>query len=261
VEFMPGAFAYHLHSYSAQTLRSTEQNWVGPLLNKGATITMGCVDEPYLVGTPNIAAFLDGFFVGFSFGEAAYAAQGWLSWQTTVVGDPLYRAFARRPDEQHHDLEKRQSKLIEWSHLRVVAMNQAIGTSIDDVIGYLEKTAVTKRSAVLTEKLADLYWAKKQFADAFDTYEQVLKLDPTPQQKVRVMLGLAQKRSGYGLNAAACSLYQKFVQDFPDYPDLLAIYQRLLPLAQKLGNKDEIERCQQQIRRLSPPTAAAAPKA
>ncbi len=57
VEFMPGAFAYHLHSYSAATLRSTNQNWAGPLLAKGATITMGCVDEPYLSGTPDVAVF------------------------------------------------------------------------------------------------------------------------------------------------------------------------------------------------------------
>ena len=52
VEFMPGAFAYHLHSFSAATLRSASQNWVGPLLAKGATITMGCVAEPYLSGHP-----------------------------------------------------------------------------------------------------------------------------------------------------------------------------------------------------------------
>ena len=58
VEFMPGAFAYHLHSFSAATLRSETQNWCGPLLAKGATCTMGCVYEPYLTGTPNVAAFL-----------------------------------------------------------------------------------------------------------------------------------------------------------------------------------------------------------
>ena len=41
VEFMPGAFAYHLHSFSARTLRSATQGWVGPLLAKGATATLG----------------------------------------------------------------------------------------------------------------------------------------------------------------------------------------------------------------------------
>ncbi|HEX5400025.1 MAG TPA: TIGR03790 family protein, partial [Verrucomicrobiae bacterium] len=52
VEFMPGAFAYHLHSFSAATLRSASQDWCGPLLAKGATCTMGCVYEPYLALTP-----------------------------------------------------------------------------------------------------------------------------------------------------------------------------------------------------------------
>jgi len=32
VEFLPGAFAYHLHSFSAANLRSASENWVGPLL-------------------------------------------------------------------------------------------------------------------------------------------------------------------------------------------------------------------------------------
>jgi len=41
VEFMPGAIAYHLHSASATTIRSATECWVGPLLAKGATVTMG----------------------------------------------------------------------------------------------------------------------------------------------------------------------------------------------------------------------------
>ena len=98
VEFMPGAFAYHLHSFSANTLRSTNEYWVGPLLAKGATCTMGCVNEPYLSCTPNVAAFLARLIAdGFTFGEAAWAAQPVLSWQTTVVGDPLYRPFGKAP--------------------------------------------------------------------------------------------------------------------------------------------------------------------
>jgi uncharacterized protein (TIGR03790 family) len=61
VEFMPGAFAYHLQSFSAHTLRSTTQNWCGPLLAAGATATMGSIDEPFLDGTPNIGVFFAGW--------------------------------------------------------------------------------------------------------------------------------------------------------------------------------------------------------
>ena len=42
VEFMPGAFAYHLYSFSASTLRSTS-SWAGTLLAQGATCTLGSV--------------------------------------------------------------------------------------------------------------------------------------------------------------------------------------------------------------------------
>jgi uncharacterized protein (TIGR03790 family) len=96
VEFLPGAFAYHLHSFSAANLRSASENWVGPLLARGATATMGCVAEPYLEFTPNPAMFLERWgYVGMTLGEAATAAHPVLSWQTVVVGDPLYRPFGR----------------------------------------------------------------------------------------------------------------------------------------------------------------------
>jgi uncharacterized protein (TIGR03790 family) len=257
VEFMPGAFAYHLHSFSAQTLRTTNEHWVGPLLAKGATITMGSVDEPYLMGTPDVAAFLAQLiYMQFSFGEAAYASQNSLSWQNIAVGDPLYRPFGRKPQDQHLDLERRQSKLIEWSHLRVVNLNQAMGADPDELIGYLEQMPLTRKSAVLREKLADLYWAKKKFSDALEFYDATLKLDPSPQQKIRIMLKLAERRAFFGPEQAAFNLYQKFLNDFPDYPDLLSIYQKLLPLAQKLAKKEEVERCEREIKRLAPPPPA-----
>jgi len=54
------------------------------LLAQGATCTMGSVDEPYLSGTPDISVFLNRLlYRGFTFAEAAYAAQASLSWQTT----------------------------------------------------------------------------------------------------------------------------------------------------------------------------------
>src|SRR5262245_17921983 len=71
LEFMPGAFAYHLHSYSAQTIRNPNERWVGPLLARGATCTMGCTEEPYLEGTPDVGVFINRWlFMGYTFAEA-----------------------------------------------------------------------------------------------------------------------------------------------------------------------------------------------
>jgi len=184
VEFMPGAFAYHLHSFSAHTIRAPDQYWVGPLLAKGATVTMGCVDEPYLEGTPDVATFFGRFTLfGFSFGEAAYASQSALSWQTTVVGDPLYRPFGTwslgghfgaRLGELHAELVARKSKLIEWSHLQLANANLAAGFSTAEVVSYLEQQPVTKQSAVLQEKLAEIFDSQGKLSDEIEAYERAL---------------------------------------------------------------------------------------
>lgn len=242
VEFMPGAFAYHLHSFSAATLRSETSNWAGPLLAKGVTATMGSVFEPYLMGTPDIAMFFDRLIVrGFSFGEAAYASTAPLSWQTTMVGDPLYRPFGRSPQQVHEELVRRGSKLVEWSHLRVVDLNLATGVREGEMIGYLEQVPLTRQSAVLTEKLADLYVAVGKPASAVHSYEQVLKLAPTPQQKVRVMLLRAEKLAVLERPADALAVYQQFLKEFSDYPDRRTVVQKALPLAEKLGRKSELD--------------------
>jgi uncharacterized protein (TIGR03790 family) len=260
VEFMPGAFAYHLHSFSAQTIRSPTSNWVGPLLAKGVTATMGCVEEPYLEGTPDIQTFIIRFvYYGFSFGEAAYACQSSLSWQTTVVGDPLYRPFAKKPLEQHAELVRSHSKLIEWSHLKVVNMNLANGVPPEKLIGYLQMTPETFNSAILLEKLADLYFTKANFPEAVRYYRKALDQSPSPQQEVRLMLSLARTLDFQGDEKEAFGVYQRFVKTFPDYPDLLSIYRKLTPLAEQVGKPEEKEQYQREINRLVPGAAAVKP--
>ncbi len=262
VEFMPGAVAYHLHSFSAHTLRAPDQYWVGPLLAKGATATMGYVEEPYLDGTVNVAALLaDLTFFGFSFGEAAYAAQQVLSWQTTVVGDPLYCPFGRKhPGEQvgdrfrdlHLQLLEHRNKLIEWSHLQVVNLNLAMGHTASDAIGYLEQQPTTQKSSVLLEKLAAIYYTQGKLSDAFEANGKALQLPMTPLQRVRVLLAQAQLLATFVKEEQAFDLYQQFLKEFPDYPDPLVIYQKMLPLARSLKKTSEVEKIQKEVERLSP---------
>jgi len=254
VEFMPGAFAYHLHSFNAATLRTTNTHWTGPLLAKGATITFGSVEEPYLSGTPDVATFLSRLiYLRFSYGEAAYAAQGALSWQTTVIGDPLYRPFLRAPDALHFDLEKRGSPLLEWSHLRVVNLNQATGMKTEELTEYLEQVLLLlNKSAVLLEKMGDLHRSLKKLPEAMRAYEQALNHVASPQQKIRLMLMLAELQSHSDREKDAFALYQKFLVEVPRYPAPLNIYQKLLPLAQRLGEKADVEKYQAEIKRLTP---------
>ncbi len=143
VEFMPGAFAYHLQSYSAQTLRSTTQNWCGPLLAKGATCTMGCVDEPSIQFTPNVAAFLMRWTVNqFTFGEAAWAAAPALSWQTTVIGDPLIVPSPNNHLNKTPHSSRKTSPLLEWYYLRLVNAAMVRGAPLSSIRGLPGKSTI-----------------------------------------------------------------------------------------------------------------------
>lgn len=228
VEFMPGAFAYHLHSFSAATIRDSTKNWVGPLLARGATTTIGFVDEPYLAGTLDVGVFLSRFLRGFSFGEAAYAAQSSLSWQTTVIGDPLYRPVDRSPQQLHERLLAESHKLIEWSHLAVVNLNLVKGSTIEEVTQYLNE--VGTNSPVLMEKLGDVLTGQGKTWPAINAYAQALNLRPSPLQEIRLLLILGEKLEAAGKPQEAADMYRLIGKKAPNYPGLSEVQQRIAQL-------------------------------
>ena len=237
VEFMPGAFAYHLHSYSAATLRSTTGHWCGPLLAKGATCTMGCVDEPSIQYTPNVDTFLVCWMAhGFTFGQAAWAAQPALSWQTTVVGDPLYTPFAKSPTQILRQLTRAHSPNLQWFYWRVCNFFQAKGTPLSQLENYLEGLPVTATSAVLTEKLADLCDLQGKPDSAIEFYRQALKLDPSPEQRIQIRLALASELIGQNQTSQAIADYRAILEESPAYPGAGAISNKIATLEQKISS-------------------------
>jgi uncharacterized protein (TIGR03790 family) len=235
VEFMPGAFAYHLHSYSANTLRSASENWCGPLLAKGATCTMGCVYEPYLQFTPNVAFFLQALANHYTFGEAAWASQPGLSWQTTVIGDPLYQPFNKSPQRLHAELSRAHNPLDEWSYLRLIDLGLAHGMRMTEISQILENLDAVTNSAVLTEKLADLYAAQGKPSSAIRTYQMALKLKTSPEQRIRLRLTLGEKLQAQDRGDEAVDNYQLLLVESPDYPGRQFIENTLAALRQKIA--------------------------
>jgi uncharacterized protein (TIGR03790 family) len=235
MEFMPGAFAYHLNSYSAYTLRSTTVNWCGPLLAKGAACTMGCVYEPYLQFTPNVAFFLQAFGSGYTFGEAAWAAQPALSWQTTVIGDPLYQPFKKSPPELHAQLARTKNPLIEWSFDRLVCLDLARGLRAPQLIQFLESLPTTGKSAVLTEKLATLYDDAGKPSSAIASWQDALQLKPSQQQRLRIRRSLGEKLISAGRATEALQNYRQMLKEAPDYPGKNVIEDKIQSLEQKLN--------------------------
>jgi tetratricopeptide (TPR) repeat protein len=195
---------------------------------------MGTVDEPYLTGTPDVGAFAGRWmYFGFTFGEAACASQGILSWQTTVVGDPLYRPFGKNPQELHQSLVARKSKLVEWSTIQLGNLSRNQGMSPAELAAVLEDTPLTKQSAVLTEKLADLYATQGKPASTIAAYERALTLDATPQQRVRLRLTLGEKYVAAKNDDLARKNYEKLLEENPDYTDTIGIRRKITALTPK----------------------------
>ena len=241
-EFRPGAVAYHLHSFSSRALRVTDVWWTGPLLAAGATATMGCTEEPYLQGTPQINVFIYRFLqLGFSFGEAALASQPILSWQIAVVGDPLYRPFAKNQKERHAELEARKDKNLEWSILMWVNFRLAQNASLNEIEKYYLQTPVTRESALLQEKLGDIFKSQGKLIDAIDFYSRALKLPMNRLQKLSLELKVAPLLSSMNRPEEAYEIYQGILRDFPKTSDKKVLYERLARVAARLKKNDEAQ--------------------
>ncbi|MDR3088540.1 MAG: TIGR03790 family protein [Desulfobulbaceae bacterium] len=94
----PGAIGYHLASGECSSLRLREDRhpWCPETLSHGAAATIGPTDEPYLTAFPPPHLFFAALVkAGMTLGESYLASLPHLSWQMILVGDPLYRPFAR----------------------------------------------------------------------------------------------------------------------------------------------------------------------
>lgn len=88
-----GSIAYHLYSFSAGSLRNPKKGWVAGLIEKGFSASFGYVYEPFLSLTVRPDYFLSALSSGSTLGESYYFSNPALSWQSILVGDPLYRPF------------------------------------------------------------------------------------------------------------------------------------------------------------------------
>jgi uncharacterized protein (TIGR03790 family) len=125
--FPKGAIAFHLHSWSAGTLREPQRSWCGPLIERGAAATLGNVSEPYLGFTHRPDAFLKALFEGRTLVEAAYYAMPVLSWQSIVIGDPLYRPFTLSEEAQWKRRSQLGNKQLAYLILRKMHLLQMQG--------------------------------------------------------------------------------------------------------------------------------------
>lgn len=173
-----GAVAVHLHSFSAATLRSETANWCGPLLARGAAVTLGNVYEPYLAMTHHFDEFHKRLLQGYTVVEAAYASIPVLSWQGIVLGDPLYRPFLR--------LDGSGEKAAEDRPYRALRVARLLHQDQDSkYLSELERVAHAKQNPVFLETLGLIYLSRKQEAKALHFIREAKPLYKNAADRLR----------------------------------------------------------------------------
>ncbi len=97
--FKKGAVAWHLASSEAVSLRQEgAKYWCKNLLEKGACATLGPVAEPFTIGFPKPAEFFGMMATGkYTLVESYGRTVMLTSWMGTLIGDPLYNPFGKKP--------------------------------------------------------------------------------------------------------------------------------------------------------------------
>lgn len=206
--FLKGAVAMHLHSFSAEQLGNTQKNWSGPLLERGAAVTLGNVYEPYLHMTHDFGILQQRLLAGNSWVEACWMSIPVTSWQAVVLGDPLYRPFKhldgsgeRKPEDL--DFRALRAAALRWSNDPAERREQ------------LDKAAARTQSGVLAEAVgldflhqglsseaaARFSAAKGLYVAAEDKLRQdfhVIAMDRAANRKDLAVRGLHDAQARYG---------------------------------------------------------------
>jgi tetratricopeptide (TPR) repeat protein len=208
---------------------------------------MGNVFEPYLTLTPHIDQFFQRLLDGAPFLEAAYCSEPALSWQTTFVGDPLYRPFAVPLDEQIERLAADHKPDLEWAYLRQVNILAANGEP-GEAENLCRTKAETLESKVLYEKLGDLLRITHRDAAAVEAYQKAVhEPENSPYQFIRVAIKMANAYEANEQAAQALSMYEGLIKSYPADHNTVDWHKRARDLARAAGDKSKEKSLQAKI--------------
>ncbi len=205
--FRPGALAYHNHSGNARVLRTGTTYWTGPLLARGAAVSVGAVSEPLLNYTPHFSILVDRLCRGLPWADSVYLSLSALSWQTTVLGDPLYRPFALTLEEQLTLLEAEGDPDADWAHIRRINLLVQDGR-LNVALRYARERLRLRESVPLREKIADLMVLNELYEDAVVNYDLALKHAGSAEIAVRIGARYLNMLQALNLQAKAVEVDQ-----------------------------------------------------
>jgi uncharacterized protein (TIGR03790 family) len=215
----PGAIGYHLHSFSATTVRSRTKAWLGALIAQGYSATWGTVYEPYLEFTHHPHILLAHLIKGGNFGDAASLSMPALSWQNVAIGDPLYRPFKVSLDEQLRG--SMDSAFSAYAPIR--EMNRiAEERSEAEAVEYGQSQFSKQPSLALAYRLAQAYTAEGKVRGAVNSLKMVRFIRTFSRDEVVLVQKIASLLHRHGESQIALELFEKLLSD-RDLPESLKI--------------------------------------
>lgn len=207
-EVSPGALGFHLHSFSATSVRSSVKAWVGPMVAQGYCMTIGNVFEPYLEFTHRPQLLLEHLLSGGSFGEAAAYSYPVASWMGIAVGDPLFRPFAVSLEEQ---LEANLDDPLE-AYVVLREINRLIEEEgLEPALGYVRRSFLISPSLPLAYKLAALYVSDGQPEKAVEALKFIRFLRFFPKEDRILVKKMADLLDQNGESLLAFDIYEKLL--------------------------------------------------
>jgi len=163
--FRPGAIGYHIASEEAVSLHNPDETgWCKNAIDRGITVTLGAVAEPYLDSFPRPLEFFGLLLSGhYSLIEVYALTDPFVSWRMLLLGDPFYRPFHKElvTSEELRDRDERANSLnpfppspLEQSyedpteiHKKLKARHEALLKEIENFYSALLKRLNEKKAA------------------------------------------------------------------------------------------------------------------
>ena len=211
--FLPGSIAFHLHSFSCSSIKDAK-TWGGALLTRGAAITAGNADEPYLHATIHPDIFYNRLLRGYTVAEAALQASPYLSWQNLVLGDPLYRPFAARTVNR----VPQDNPFVQWS-----LMTAGCRGNYEQMLAKLPRLLSGKHGAFFAEAFAWYCLEHKAPGKAVEYFRMAMNGAQRHEDKLRNRLLLITALFHKGEQELAKAMMRRCLEEMIGSPHYAAV--------------------------------------
>jgi len=249
-----GAIGFHLHSFSATTVRSEKTGWLGAFVKQGYCATMGNVYEPYLEYTHRPHRLLEHLLGGHTFGEAILYSNPSLSWMGVAIGDPLYRPFKVALSEQL--VEGPEGPFASYVHLREINRLKA-EVSRGVALKYARDCFMAQPSLALAYELSRLYAAEGQNQESIEALKIIRYITVFATDEQVLVMKIADQLHQLGDSELALETYEKLIKQ-PNLSKTLriALLEGGAVVAEALGNAVQSSRWILEARQLKAPPAS-----